>query len=391
MIRILFDLITLQDRVINGGMLYTQKIFNELLEVEQAEIELYGLYDGKMPIEGKIYEEIKKYNIGVINIRDKFWRETIKTLNITLLFIGIAQRYNLFDLSGLKCKIYIVCHDLVDLSLKYFNIEKNRQIKCFLDENVIVKTTYIKRFLKFVFRHILSIRTLYKKKYFYNNFARLIQQDNVYVITDSEYSKASILYFFGVPKNKIQVLYPPLVYEGFSDLDISSNVQSIVDGKKYFLLLSVDRFSKNLAVFLEQWENFCIATKNQYFCVLVGSVRTKLKNCIILHHVNSNELGYLYKNAFALVYPSFIEGFGFPPIEAAAYATPSICSNVTSIPEICGDMSIYFSPFYPEDLYRSMLLMCENREHYVLKAKKRYKIIKDRQDNDLVKLLKLLV
>jgi len=44
------------------------------------------------------------------------------------------------------------------------------------------------------------------------------------------------------------------------------------------------------------------------------------------------------------------------------YGTPSICANVTSIPEICGDMPIYFSPFYPEDLFKAMIKMTEYRE-----------------------------
>ena len=393
--RILFDFITLQDRIINGGMLYTQKILTELLKSEGTKIKLYGLYDRRIPMGEMVNDILKNHKIELINIRDKLFLRKVELLNIDVLFIGIAQRYNLFDLTGLKCMIFIVCHDLFDLSLKYFDIQKRKPIQTFLKKNLIVKKHFLKDFLKVILKPALLIKRYFKamkeERHSYDNFIKLIKQDNVYVITSSEYSKYSILFFFGKLKNEIQIFYPPFANIGIFGFQSSSkDIQALTQNKKYFLLVSVDRVTKNLSVFINQWQSFCFATEYEYYCILIGSVKVDMKNCIILSHVNSNDLEYLYKNAFAVVYPSFIEGFGYPPIEAAAYSTPSICSNVTSIPEICGDMPIYFSPFYPEDLFRAMLLMCEKRDYFIEKTKKRYKEIKAKQDNDLLKLLELL-
>ncbi len=66
----------------------------------------------------------------------------------------------------------------------------------------------------------------------------------------------------------------------------------------------------------------------------------------IVEMVNpTNEvLEALYNVAFAMVYPSRHEGFGWPVIEANACGCPVICSNRTSLPEIAGDGAAIFSP-----------------------------------------------
>lgn len=71
----------------------------------------------------------------------------------------------------------------------------------------------------------------------------------------------------------------------------------------------------------------------------------KSDNIYYLDYIESELLLWLYKNAKLFVFPSFYEGFGFPPLEAAALGTVSVVSNVSSMPEICSDSSFYFDPF----------------------------------------------
>jgi len=56
------------------------------------------------------------------------------------------------------------------------------------------------------------------------------------------------------------------------------------------------------------------------------------------------ELAALYKNASLFVFPSRIEGFGIPPLEAMSYGTPVAASNTSSIPEILKNAAQYFDP-----------------------------------------------
>jgi glycosyltransferase involved in cell wall biosynthesis len=58
----------------------------------------------------------------------------------------------------------------------------------------------------------------------------------------------------------------------------------------------------------------------------------------------------VYRNAAALVYPSLYEGFGLPPLEAMSAGCPVVCSNTSSLPEVCGEAAEYFDPHVPESI-----------------------------------------
>jgi glycosyltransferase involved in cell wall biosynthesis len=62
-------------------------------------------------------------------------------------------------------------------------------------------------------------------------------------------------------------------------------------------------------------------------------------------YVSDEELAALYSHALALVYPSEYEGFGLPVLEAMACGCPVICSDVSSLPEVGGDVALYIRPF----------------------------------------------
>lgn len=60
--------------------------------------------------------------------------------------------------------------------------------------------------------------------------------------------------------------------------------------------------------------------------------------------VASQDKPALYAAADCFVYPSFFEGFGFPPLEAMACGTPVIVSHTSSLPEIVQDAGILVDP-----------------------------------------------
>jgi glycosyltransferase involved in cell wall biosynthesis len=61
-------------------------------------------------------------------------------------------------------------------------------------------------------------------------------------------------------------------------------------------------------------------------------------------------LSALYQKALAFVYPSFYEGFGFPPLEAMSAGCPVVASNASCIPEIVGDAASFFDPADSESM-----------------------------------------
>jgi len=78
-------------------------------------------------------------------------------------------------------------------------------------------------------------------------------------------------------------------------------------------------------------------------------------------HVSADELVALYRSAACLVFPSLYEGFGLPPLEAMACGCPVVCSNATSLPEVCGDAAEYFDPLSAEDMAAAILRGLDGR------------------------------
>lgn len=129
-----------------------------------------------------------------------------------------------------------------------------------------------------------------------------------------------------------------------------------------------------------------------YFLVTIGANEKKFPMHIPLPYLAETDLVNAYKNCYALIFPSFFEGFGYPPIEAMKYGKPILASNTTSIPEVCGDAPLYFSPIYESDIYRCFIQLSDkNYKFYSQKSLKRYQEVTKRQEEDLLKLLELIV
>ena len=60
-----------------------------------------------------------------------------------------------------------------------------------------------------------------------------------------------------------------------------------------------------------------------------------------------SHLVWLYNAAEMVLYPSFYEGFGLPPLEAMACGTPVIASNGGALPEVVGSGGILLPPNEP--------------------------------------------
>ena len=77
-------------------------------------------------------------------------------------------------------------------------------------------------------------------------------------------------------------------------------------------------------------------------------------------YVPYEDLPYFYNASDVFVYPSLYEGFGLPTLEAMNCGTPTITSNVSSIPEIVGDGAMLINPFDTEELAKAMTEVLEN-------------------------------
>ena len=83
---------------------------------------------------------------------------------------------------------------------------------------------------------------------------------------------------------------------------------------------------------------------------------------IFTGYLDDEQVKSLYSYARAFVYPSLKEGFGIPPLEAMACGCPVIASNVSSIPEVCGDAVVYINPLDTESITAGIESILSNKE-----------------------------
>ena len=83
-----------------------------------------------------------------------------------------------------------------------------------------------------------------------------------------------------------------------------------------------------------------------------------------LGYVRDGDLGALYAAARVFVYPSWMEGFGLPVLEAMAQGTPVVTSSGTATEEVCADASSVVDPADPEALAAAIdLVVTDDSEH----------------------------
>ena len=90
---------------------------------------------------------------------------------------------------------------------------------------------------------------------------------------------------------------------------------------------------------------------------------SQLQNKVIqIEKLNLPEVVDLYNCVDFLLFPSFYEGFGRPPIEAMACGLPVVCSDAASLPEVVGDAALIADPDNEDSLAKHILNLINNNE-----------------------------
>lgn len=71
-------------------------------------------------------------------------------------------------------------------------------------------------------------------------------------------------------------------------------------------------------------------------------------------YVGDREMEGWYRDAAALLFPTFYEGFGLPVLEGMARGLPVICSNAACLPEVAGKAALLLDPHREEDWARAL-------------------------------------
>jgi glycosyltransferase involved in cell wall biosynthesis len=178
------------------------------------------------------------------------------------------------------------------------------------------------------------------------------------IIAVSQATKRDLVQYWGVPQDKVTV-----IYEAAAPCFVPQRGEAIAAARaryhlpdRYLMTLCVIEPRKNHAGFLRAFERLC-QDDPDLFWVIGGSKgwlyerffaeleRSAARDRVILPgYIEDKHLPALYAGALAFVFPSFGEGFGLETLEAMACGTPVLSSSATSLPEVGGDVAVYFDP-----------------------------------------------
>ncbi|WP_300968667.1 glycosyltransferase family 1 protein [uncultured Duncaniella sp.] len=183
------------------------------------------------------------------------------------------------------------------------------------------------------------------------------------IIAISDATKRAILRFYDIDESKIDV-----IHHGFTP--VSGNTEKLgYCPERYLLFVGQRGGYKNFATLLKAFSK--IAQKDKTLNLMcTGRAFSKAENNRIAelglsgrchhHFIPTEDMNALYANAECFIFPSKMEGFGMPILEAFAARCPAVISETSCFPEIAGDGGIYFNPENPDELAEKIMLTINN-------------------------------
>ncbi len=169
-----------------------------------------------------------------------------------------------------------------------------------------------------------------------------------YIVTISEFTKNDMLDRLPVKEDKIKII--PCGWQHIKNVKPDEEVIKKYELKPYQYFFFIGRLVKNKNI---QWIFKEADINPDDIFVIAGSFAGekfekyagKNNNIKYTGGVTDEEMAGLYKYCKAFLFPSFIEGFGMPPLEAMYYGRPIIISNTSSLPEVYEDAAHYIDPY----------------------------------------------
>ena len=401
---ILYDLLFSQPGFHGGGE-YGKILFKKtVLECQKrGDVKLWAALNPDLYIDTWVLELCKKYAVNLIQVESfKDIAQLVSTDEFSLFFAPAIVVYTGYEymkkvgtkvlFSNRKTKVIGCLHDIRDFELAN-DFEKicslRKAIGCVKENSLTPKE--MKHEIDLKKEHAEELKVMYQKICEATSISQLI--------TVSEYSLKSIQKNIGEFKNIPKVLFPPIKNRATpKSLD---NMQ--LQERDYILVVHAGRFEKNAPLAVKAFDDLC---SDVQFSSLIGDLKmflsgirrfedlklTKIKNpnrFILTETLLPEHYEFVLKHARFLIYPTFNEGFGYPPVEAMTYGIPSIVSKAASIPEVCGKAVMYCNPYHLDSLKEAIIEMIRapiSKE----KIKTQYNSIVERQKRDVDCLINLI-
>ncbi len=346
-----------------SGKVVVENLVNELLQIDKSND--YFIYLDKKDQNLKF--PFKSSNIHLVYVKNRI---NALTNFFSLPFytskdkLDVCLYQNYAPLWGAKKRVNYV-HDALFIDYpQYFSLWERiyfwpmRYLSKFSSHVVTISNSERQRMVKYGFSKEYDISVVHHGIGLAKNALK------------KEKNTASFFEKYKLPENYILYL---------GRLNVRKNIQNLIQA-----MPSVD---KNTAL--------VIVGKDDHKTINWDRLVTDLglsERVIRVGHVPFEDIPLFYQNATLFCFPSFAEGFGLPPLEAMYYETPTVVSNTTSLPEVCGDASLYVNPENIDEISSQINRVLNDdalKDQLIEKGKKRVKLFSwDKAAKELLQILK---
>lgn len=206
------------------------------------------------------------------------------------------------------------------------------------------------------------------KQAIFSQLLRSVTKRSAYVLAPTQFTKDDLIKFQPVPDEQIIVTYEA------ADL-VSKSEEPVARYEKRQFLIVVGRAEtyKNQKGAIEAHQ-LLLDKHPDLHLVIIGkrddtsreleewTLREGYRHIEFFGFASDEQLAWFYKNCAAYIFPSFMEGFGLPGLEAMKHGAPVLSSNATCLPEVYGDAALYFDPANPHEMARQIARVLDDKK-----------------------------
>ena len=294
-----------------------------------------------------------KYTILIPSKDKNFWKPTAK--NFSVKFADF-KNYSFNEQVAFKKLLDSLSADLVHFCMPQQPIlYKGLHVTTIHDLTLLRTYNSDKNWLIFHIKQLIG-----------NFVFKIVSKSSRFIITPSKYTKNDLVKYTGINPSKVIVTYES------ADISIDRLEEYNHPFDNYLLYVGQQSDYKNIKRLGDAHQEIIKKYPNLGL-ILVGKLNKSAqknkdyfesknyKNIIFTDFLPDSQRDWLYKNTKAYIFPSLMEGFGLPGLEAMGYGAPVISSNATCLPEVYGTAAYYFDPNNTDSIIKSILKVLDNK------------------------------
>jgi len=372
-----------------GGAQYTKSLLDALASLSSASFNLSVIYTTR----GWDSHLLKYSSIETFYFKKSAFRVKFYQILIAFGLISVAR-----EIAG-KFDKKVIFLNKSNFDLVIFPSVDT--IACLVDGNSLGTIHDLMHRYERRFKETGSFPRFYYRENYYKNLLKIASA----VLVDSELGKKQVIESYGIHKAEILVLPYIAPYNYYhqktrdNEINIASNSgngylfypAALCPHKNHVNLIKSVKLLSDRNIIIDL---FLAGKKNLEFSRLSKLVSDyKLSHQVkFLGYIPDDQMGNYYRNALALIMPTYYGPTNMPPVEAILQDCIPVVSNNYAMPEQLEDAALYFDPLKPEsiaDAIESLVKDKDLRSRLLANGSKiKHKFSRERFESDLKSILK---